>query len=263
MDNGSCHICDYEPVQLVPGYEKFIRITSDCRPWSANGRLFICAQCGFVQKTPDEVWQSETENIYQEYNIYHQGDGKEQAVFEQVSGKAVSRSLDLVQKINNYFNLPTKGRVLDIGCGNGSLLRSFVQIKPEWSLVGTELDNKYLDNIKSIEQVEDLFICSPENVPGTFNLIAMVHLLEHIPNPGLFLEKLINKLNPGGLLVIETPDYRLNPFDLLIADHCTHFSAYSLPCFLRKYGFKTLKVTTDWIPKELTVLAGVNNSIRS
>jgi len=57
------------------------------------------------------------------------------------------------------------------------------------------------------------------------------------------------------LLVIQVPDHIQNPFDLLIADHCTHFTAKTLTALLRDAGFETMAVASDWVPKELTVVA--------
>ena len=37
----------------------FRRITSDCRPWPAGGRLCACQGCGSVQKLVDDAWNRE------------------------------------------------------------------------------------------------------------------------------------------------------------------------------------------------------------
>ena len=57
-----------------------------------------------------------------------------------------------------------------------------------------------------------------------FDLVVMVHALEHIPRLIEFLSALKNLLTPTGLLLIEVPDLDKSPFDILIADYCTHFS---------------------------------------
>lgn len=252
-------MCGCESIAVVPGYERFLRVTSDCRPWLANGHLFVCDQCGIVQKKIDTAWQAEIEILYKGYDIYHQSGGEEQAVFEKGTGIAFSRSSELIRKIIQQFNLPQKGRLLDIGCGNGSFLRSFARVNPEWSLVGTELDSKYSECVDSIEQVEKLYCCSPENIPGDFDLITMIHLLEHIPNPGVFLQNVKSKLKQGGMLVIEIPDYQMNPFDLLIADHCTHFTSCSLGQYVKACGFRIIMIENSWIQKETTAILGIDD----
>ena len=145
--------------------------------------------------------------------------------------------------------------MLDVGCGNGAMLRAFSQAVPRWSLAGTELDDKYRDVIESIPGVQSLHTCSPWDVPGEFDVITMVHVLEHIPQPEAYLRRLLTKLRPGGLLVVELPHHVANPFELLIADHCTHFAADTAAALLHRAGFEVLQTGDDWVPKELTLVA--------
>src|SRR5690606_38916269 len=99
--------------------------------------------------------------------------------------------------------------------------------------------------------------CDVEQVPGMFNLITMVHVLEHIPSPHTFLRRVINKLEPAGLLLIEVPDHHSNPFDLLIADHCSHFTSGAMRQTLSRAGLTDSLITTQWVAKELSTLASV------
>jgi hypothetical protein len=51
------------------------------------------------------------------------------------------------------------------------------------------------------------------------------------------------------------PDFTQNPFDLLIADHCTHFTSTTLSEMLARAGFDILGVPQVWVPKEVSVAA--------
>lgn len=250
-----CHICDSPKVERVPGYEAFRRITSDCKLWSKGGQLYICCACGCVQKAIDEAWQSEVEQIYAAYSVYDQSGGAEQAVFEQTSGLASSRSARLLTQLQAHIPLPERGRLLDIGCGNGSFLRTFSTLQPGWTLAGADLGDKYRSLIERIDGVEALYTCDLEEIPGTFNLIAMIHSLEHIPDPKKFLARLWNKLEVGGLYLVQLPDCSQNPFDLVLADHCTHFTKGTLAALLQSAGYEVISAANDWVPKELTVVA--------
>jgi 2-polyprenyl-3-methyl-5-hydroxy-6-metoxy-1,4-benzoquinol methylase len=250
-----CHVCSILSVEVVSGYETFRRVTSDCMPWHCGGRLGVCRSCGCIQKVVDSHWQSETDKIYRSYNIYHQAQGAEQMSFEQGSGQASARSIRLLESLKRYLPLPKTGRLLDVGCGNGALLRAFSRVSPHWTLVGTELNDKYRAIVESIDRVEKLYLSAPEEVPGIFNIISMVHLLEHIPHPSDFLMKVRNKLTSDGVLVLEVPNYLQNPFDLLIADHCTHFTNMTLAMLLQRTGYEVISIAVDWVPKEFTVVA--------
>jgi SAM-dependent methyltransferase len=250
----SCHVCGAPGVEFVPGFEAFCRVTSDCRPWPRGGRIGSCPTCGCVQKAVDAAWQAEIQAIYDAYSIYHQADGSEQSVFE-ASGAAASRSSHLLKQLHSRFQLPENGRLLDIGCGNGAFLAASSAALPSWSLAGTELGEKYRKVIESIRGVEALHTCLPEQVPGTFDLMTMIHVLEHIPDPKSFLRGLRDKLNPEGLLLIEVPNYSRNPFDLVIADHSTHFSPATLSSVVQDAGYDLVSVSTEWVAKELSVVA--------
>ena len=219
-----CHVCDGLSLDPVPEYGKFSRVTSDSKPWPKGGHLSVCRVCGCVQKTADAEWESEIAKIYDSYSIYHQSEGVEQSVFGQASGRVSSRSAHLLGHLRSKVDLPETGRLLDVGCGNGAFLRAFSSALPRWSLHGTELNAKYQEEVESIDRVEALHVGSLDQVPGCFDLVTLIHVLEHIPNPRGLLAELCDKLKCGGLLVIQVPAYMRNPFDLLIADHITHFS---------------------------------------
>lgn len=250
-----CHVCGEGQLDAVPGYEALRRVTSDCKPWPSGGWLFACRSCGCIQKEMDDTWRDEAEAILRDYAIYHQGGGAEQAVFEERSGKASPRSARLLQRLFSRVELGESGRLLDIGCGNGALLRSFGGLKPSWSMAGTELGDKYREEVEALPGVEAFYTCAPSDIPGVFDLITMVHVLEHIREPGEFLAKLCGKLRPGGLMVVHVPDYLQNPFDLLIADHCSHFGTGSAVRLVQESGYQVAAVARDWVPKELTIAA--------
>jgi len=55
---------------------------------------------------------------------------------------------------------------------------------------------------------------------------------------------------------MEVSNIEENPFDILIADHLMHFSPETLSNLLRRVGFMPTLVATDWVPKEISLLAG-------
>ncbi len=251
----SCHLCGASGLLEFPAFRDFRRITSDCRPWPAGGRLCGCPTCGAVQKIVDDEWNREVSELYAGYAIYDQAAGAEQAVFDQTTGAAASRSSRLLAALRNAVDLPAKGRMLDVGCGNGAMLRAFSQTLTCWSLAGTEIGDKYRPTIENITGVEQLYTCQPWVVPGEFDVITMIHVLEHIPHPEAYLKRLETKLRPGGLLIVELPHHVANPFELLIADHCTHFAADTAAALLERAGFEVMQTAEDWVPKELTLVA--------
>jgi len=255
-ESDACHVCGEAALDDIPDFSAFRRVTSDCRPWPAGGRLCICGSCGCVQSPADAAFLRDAAAIYAGYAIYHQSGGAEQAVFN-ASGQAVSRSSRLVESLRSHLPLPPKARLLDVGCGNGATLRAFSEAEPGWSLAGIELDDRNRRQIESIPRVESLHTCALQVVPGCFDVVTMVHVLEHVPRPAEFLAHARDKLTGDGLLIVEVPDYTRNPFELLIADHCTHFSAATAALLLPRAGYAPAVVAEGWVPRELTVVARV------
>lgn len=236
----------------LPSFASFRRVTSDCQPWPAGGRLGHCAACGLVQKAVDMAWREEIARIYAQYAIYYQADGAEQAVFD--GGVASARSERILGGLTQAHHLPEQGRLLDVGCGNGGFLRAFARRTPQWELFGTEWDDKHASALNSIPGFRGLHTGDLAELSGLFDLISMIHVLEHMEAPRRELAKLHAKLAPDGRLVIQLPNYPLNPFDLLIADHALHVTSASLKTILRATGFDVM-ATEAWVGKELSVVA--------
>jgi hypothetical protein len=108
-------------------------------------------------------------------------------------------------------------------------------------LFGYDLDNRELQKLQTIKNFKKLFV-GELNTSLKFDLISMSHTLEHITNPKETLHQLRGLLSLDGYLVIAVPDCSLDPFKLLIADHCSHFSVKTLSSFLMNAGFDVVEI---------------------
>jgi SAM-dependent methyltransferase len=166
------------------------------------------------------------------------------------------RSRRLVDAMLQCVSLPQTGRALDIGCGNGGFLRALSAARPGWSLAGTELDGRHREAVLAIAGVQTFVATAdPADVEGRFDLVSLVHVLEHIVDPGDFLSRVADRLADEGVLLIQVPYFPHNPFELLIADHCSHFAPATLARMLGAAGLQPVHVSVDWVAKELSVLA--------
>lgn len=258
-----CHICGEHKLKLFSNYQTLPRVTSDCSPWREGGRLGICDSCLCVQNPVDKSWQSETNEIYSRYQIYRQSAGSEQGVVSE--GKVlVPRSEKIFQHIKDYLDLDKNGRLLDIGCANGELLRYFFTLAPHWKMVGFEIDDKRRDDVLSINGVEAFCSGSLDNINNRFDLITLIHVLEHLPNPKEWLKNINKLLNPGGHILIQLPDPKQNPFNLLVADHCSHFIMHDVIHLVKEAGYRVVISSDKWVAREFTLLitprASLDNS---
>ncbi len=249
-----CHLCGGRLESLL-GYPVARQVTSDCRPWQSRTLLAACQTCGTVQKplTPD--WHQEVAEIYANYAIYAQAEGGEQRSFDAGSGANCSRSKTILRWLRSRARLPDMGTLLDIGCGNGSFLQAFREAYPLWHMIGAELDDRNRAVVESIPGVIKWHTGPLEQLFERFDLIVMIHALEHIPGPREFLVKLNNHLKESGMLLIEVPDLETSPFDILITDHCTHFSKHTLRWAVESSGHRISNLEGNCVAKELTLLA--------
>lgn len=253
---GTCPVCTASATRELPGFGSLGRVTSDCRTWPAGGRLTVCERCGGVSKPADGAFVADIEAIYADYAIYHQAGGAEQRSFDTGSGAQAARSARLIERLLHEHRLPDEGRLLDVGCGNGSTLRAFSHLRPRWALVGTELDDRHRQEVEAIPRAS--FTAGPPGgVAGRFDLVTLVHVLEHVLEPVDFLRSLASRLAPAGRLLVEVPHHPDNPFELLIADHRSHFTTATLPVALAAAGYAVESVTAGWIAREVSVVARV------
>jgi len=254
MSSSSCHICGASALDPATRSMSYIRVTSDCKPWHGGGELATCQTCRTVQTLITPEWRREVAQIYKNYQVYHQGGGSEQAVFSP-AGTGDTRSNLLVARLAENIDLSSPGHLLDIGCGNGNFLKTFGAAFPSWKLSGAEFDAKHLADLAAIPNFQKLHTGSLERIEGGFSLVSLVHTLEHIEGPLDFLNSIRRLLLPGGAIFIQVPHYPENPFELMTADHATHFEVFTLQNLLSRSGFSPLFMSTDWVGKELSVVA--------
>jgi len=100
---------------------------------------------------------------------------------------------------------PPRGRLLDIGCGDGYFLRLMRDLG--WTVQGLEPDPKAaafarasgLDIVESPLERASLAL-------DAFDVITMSHVIEHVLEPVTFLSVARRALSPGGILYVFTPN---------------------------------------------------------
>ncbi|MGB6943702.1 MAG: class I SAM-dependent methyltransferase [Bryobacteraceae bacterium] len=249
-----CKICTSASLIEIPEYRSLPRVTSDCVAFRSGGRLLVCPACGATQSPSDEQWFEEIREIYSDYHAYHQASGVEQHVIDPLSGELRRRSEVLVDGLLGLPGVPRSGKVLDVGCGTGATLRSFSE-RGGWRLYGQEMDRKNIHFLTALAGFESLYTDSPAGLPGQFDLITMVHALEHFPEPAETLRGLRSKIAPGGRIFVEVPNAEANTFDYVIADHMMHFTRETLAAVATRAGFAIDCLSTVWVTKELSLTA--------
>jgi SAM-dependent methyltransferase len=100
-------------------------------------------------------------------------------------------------------------RCLDVGAGGGSIARWLAErVGSSGSVLAIDLDLRLLEPLATpILSVRRLDICS-EELPEDADLVHSRLLLEHLPERGSVLQRMIRALRPGGWLLVTDTDFR-------------------------------------------------------
>jgi len=166
---------------------------------------------------------------------------------------------DAAARFEIFEPAATKGVLLDYGCGSGNMLRAS-RIRG-WQPVGVEIGV----NARSILLAEgfEVFpdLAGAEHLRGQIDVLTMIHVLEHLVEPGLVLRQVSEMLKPNGLFVVEVPNagslrariagsplaglltrpvQRYQAFPI----HLYHFEVRQLTQLLEKHGFEIVAMHT-------------------
>jgi SAM-dependent methyltransferase len=229
---------------------------SDCTPVRGNVQIGTCPSCALLQKDTGPSWQDLCARIYKHYQIYHQADGTEQKARGSGATQLAPRSELIASRVSQSVAAPKQGSALDIGCGNGAFLQAMMKSFPGWRLTGTDLNETFREQILGLgAQVDFKTQNELERAGETFDLVSLIHCIEHIPSPSQYLRSARRYIKSTGVLLIEVPDAALNPFDLVVADHASHFSKNTVASMIEKAGYELITSGNLVIGKEITVLA--------
>jgi len=248
-----CFACQHETVQeLGRAGIRAGSVTSDSWPCALEAMVHFCPRCGHLQKHHNAVTLAAIEEIYRDYAPHHLAQGNEQVVFPEGLPPR-PRTWHTLERCSPI--LPADGRLLDVGCGNGAVLKSAGALLKSWELHGYDLNDKHRDEILRLPGVASFTSGSLKELPHReFDLVVLWHTLEHIPSPQGPLAELRELLKPSGFLLVQVPDIERTPFDMAVIDHTSHFSRRTLEILCRRAGFEVAIDGTPWVHNCLTLL---------
>ena len=195
----------------------------------------LCLNCGLVYQSP-RMTKSESEDFYsQKYRFIYEGSNQPTARnLADQRGRAES-----LEMLSRPF-ITTIRQHLDIGCSVGVLLQYFQDMYGCRS-VGIEPDDEHRlqaqkDGLAVYTKLDEL----EKSEQDRFDLISMVHVLEHLPDPVSFFAHLHERLlAPDGWLLVEVPN--LYAHDSFEVAHLVSFSQHTIKQVLEKARFEVVK----------------------
>jgi len=116
---------------------------------------------------------------------------------------------DVASRVLELAHLPTRGRLLDLGCGSGQTMAWLAQSRPQWSMVGLDVAPEGLvaarqAGFRALARASALEL--PIS-PASFDLVITLDMLQHLPLDGgdrRALAEIARILKPGGYLFLRT-----------------------------------------------------------
>lgn len=154
------------------------------------------------------------------------------------------------------------GKFLDVGCGNGALL--YLMRSSGFEVAGIEISPKLAERVKSNLGVEVLPARFPDEIgfDEKFDVVALRHVLEHIPDSVKAMRTISSRLRSGGYALFEFPNIADPAFRFKIAlerfgvrkrkrrdtnyvpGHCNEFSRKSFAYLCGITGFDIVTTQT-------------------
>ena len=213
--------------------------TNDARRLGVKNELELlrCRRCDTIY-TPYSPWYSS--EYY--YGSYYPEQSLAPPAFVQ------TRLEEITAGFSPYRH---ENRLLDIGCGAGSLL--VAARKNGWNAQGLEVAEQATDYVRKLGfEVFHGELQQAEFPSQYFDVITAAEILEHLSEPRKLVQEVARVLRPGGLFWVTTPHARGLSARVLglkwrcvwPPEHLQLFSVAGMKTLLREVGFKQIRFQT-------------------
>lgn len=230
-DPGLCELCG----EALPR-----RVAADLPP---EPSLLACPGCGLTSLAVFPA-PAERKAGYQEEYYDEQGERFLGPLEMLVRFFRRLRRRDLLRRFRRHAAAAAPRSFIDVGCGRGLLVDLFAEAG--FAAVGTQLSETAARAARArgadvrVGELRELALPA-----GSFGIVAIYHVLEHVEAPLAELREASRLLAPGGLLLVEVPSFKrpgaklLGPRDLCIdyPHHLYFFTPETLRPLLPAAGF--------------------------
>ena len=222
-------------------------------------KSILCSKCSLIRAEKVFTETANTE-FYKDYyrDIYNSGLSHINKYFE-FQNKRGSNFFTIIEKSDC---LKPINNIVEIGCGSGGVLYSFLQAGK--SVRGFDFDKNYIEYGKS----KGLNLIYGDYVDfindKEVDLIICSHVIEHFLNPIQEVQNIVRKIRKGGYLMIEVPGiFFLQKEKIKIWNIFSYFqNAHVIQFFYEeylKYFFETIGLEIIFSNERCTFLCQVPN----
>ncbi len=230
-----CPLCDFKKFETLSRQDRH----------NIELNTSMCQNCGLIMNNPrpQEKWYK---NFYENWfwSLYigqNANNLDELYVQDKCANKGTLIGKQILKEIDSeHLNY------LDIGCGLGGLIKFFERNRLGWNISGFDPSKEAVDFLSRRTEA-DIRKVSLDNLEGeeeNYDIITMVHVLEHTLDPVKVLTDIEALLKPAGLIYIEVPNFmspNWNGKNFLHIAHNFIFDQLSLNALLEKVGLRAVR----------------------
>jgi SAM-dependent methyltransferase len=203
-----------------------------------------CADCGlvFVDPLPGE---RELRSLYLDYDVGEDDPGFADAL----TWARTSRAPVFREILDAVVARGARGRLLDVGCSFGILLSMAKDRGFEPCGVDLSLNAVRYARDRAGLPVHHGTLFDARFPDAAFDVVTMVSVFEHVPNPRETLAEIFRVLRPRGILVVQVPNANFNLLRgrihrswFYIGTHLTNFPPGTLSLTLERAGFSCARL---------------------
>jgi SAM-dependent methyltransferase len=231
----TCDLCGADLVRcgasLVTGQQELLGV-------QISLSTVACRRCRFIfqaERFSDDLLT----DLYEQDTSFAFGEAEEEIPL--IKSGLVERQ-EVISKAMSAYGMTEGAAVLDVGGGRGECCQHLVQ--RHRVVVADTTETPPVD--PRIEKILGLFSANLET--GTFDVVVMNHVLEHVFSPTALLASAHSVLKERGILIVEVPFELYTPLVFRhLGDwrHVAYFCRATLRQFLEKSGFTVDRVVLE------------------
>lgn len=204
-------------------------------------RLVKCQACGMIYESP----RYDAATIVKGY----------------MASQEAGHDSQYPMRVNSFYQAlrkhakripPPGARILDIGTAGGAFLDAAKQYGYDAHGMEPSADLVARGKARGL-QIEQGTIESHSFQPGSFDMVCLWDVIEHLPDPKMALIEIRKLLKPDGILLINFPDIGTTQAKLagrrfwwILSVHLHHFTRDSIKNICDKAGFEAIHFQRYW-----------------
>jgi 2-polyprenyl-3-methyl-5-hydroxy-6-metoxy-1,4-benzoquinol methylase len=209
-----------------------------------------CLTCGMIFINPRPTEEFLNQFYTSDYRRFYQSVEYPTPQFIQ-SGTLIPRAESTVKIISNLIDEEQQGDWLDIGCGEGTLLRYAAKKFKRFKFYGVEPGVQFSDYARQTTGAQAIYTESWDTFIShnakMYDLITMSHVLEHAIDPVKMLSTASNMLTMEGYFYIEVPNVMNQNCKGIGNIHIGHLHSFYPQTIRYAFECSGLKIIRDYL----------------